>query len=187
MYIIVTMKEESAFREIYDLYYLPLCRFLNYYTRDISAVEDVVQEVFVRLWEDKDCVEISYLKTYLYHAARNRMLNYLRKEEHHASQLAQWASDKDELKGSADCYDLDEFVAILNRAVETLPDKCRAIFIQHKWHKLSYKEIASLHGISVKTVEGQIGIALKRIRAYVTGHYETLLAAGILFYSFPEK
>jgi len=168
---------------IYDLYYEPICKFLNHYTRDRFVIEDVVQEVFVKLWEDKDFLEVSYVKAYLYNAARNKMLNYLRNEINQTAILEQWNKEKNETANSWDCYDLDEFSEILNKAVDTLPGKCRSIFVQSKWEKLSYKQIAEKNNISVKTVEAQMSHALKCVREYVATHYEVAIIAGILFSS----
>ena len=56
----------QAFRNYYDTYYEQLCCFLNFYTHDVAVIEDVIQEVFLKLWENKDCIEITYIKTYLF-------------------------------------------------------------------------------------------------------------------------
>jgi RNA polymerase sigma-70 factor (ECF subfamily) len=105
--------DQSSFRVIYDLYYEPICRFLNHYTRDRFAIEDVVQEIFVKLWENKDFLEVQHIKTYLYNAARNKMLNYLRNEANQAILLEQWSKEKSDADKSWDCYDLDEFSELL--------------------------------------------------------------------------
>ena len=167
----IVIIDRASFRVVFDLYYEPICEFLNYYTRDRFAIEDVVQEVFVKLWEDRFFLEIRHLKTYLYNAARNKMLNHLRNQMNRTALLEQWSKEKNETDGSRDCYDPDEFTILLNRAIDTLPEKCKDIFINSKWEKLSYKQIAEKHGISVKTVEAQLSIALKRIREYVSARY----------------
>ncbi|MCK9453501.1 MAG: RNA polymerase sigma-70 factor, partial [Bacteroidales bacterium] len=159
--------DTASFRIIYDLYFEPICVFLTYYTRDMAAIEDVVQDVFVTLWENKEYLEIQYLKTYLYNAARNRMLNYLRNTENRIVLLNQWMKEKETEEASPDCYDMEEFSAVLKKAVDQLPDRCKAIFILNKEQKLTYQQIADHYHISLKTVESQMSIALKRIRKYV--------------------
>lgn len=158
----------ASFRVIYDLYFESVCEFLAYYTRDAATIEDVVQDVFVSLWENKEYLEIQYLKTYLYNAARNRMLNYLRNTGNRTALLNQWMKEKETAEASSDCYDMDEFSARLKKAIDLLPDRCKEIFILNKKQKLTYKQIAEHHHISVKTVETQMSIALKRIREYVS-------------------
>ena len=61
--------DATSFRIIYDLYFEPICEFLAYYTRDTAAIEDVVQDVFVSLWENKEYLEIQYMKTYPKHCS----------------------------------------------------------------------------------------------------------------------
>jgi RNA polymerase sigma-70 factor (ECF subfamily) len=142
--------------------------FLTYYTKDVAAIEDVVQDVFVSLWKNKEYLEIQYLKTYLYNAARYRMLNYLRNAKNRILLLSEWMKEKETAEATTDCFDLEEFSAVLKKAVDQLPTKCREIFILNKENKLTYQQIADHYHISVKTVETQMSIALKRIRKYVT-------------------
>lgn len=82
---------ERTFKDVYNDYFETICRFLNYYTRDYQVIEEVVQDVFVCLWEDYEGKEIQYIKTFLYNSARNRMLNYLRDEDNHTVLLEKWA------------------------------------------------------------------------------------------------
>lgn len=163
--------DSRSFREIYDVYYYDLCRYLNYYTRDICVVEEVVQDLFTSLWEDRRKVGIEYIKTYLYRGARNRMLNHLRDTSNRKTLLEQWAKSVRETGQATDCIDREEFRATLADAINRLPDKCREIFMLSRNHKLGYKEIAAIRNISVKTVENQMGIALRKIREYFSEHF----------------
>ncbi|WP_294079120.1 RNA polymerase sigma-70 factor [Proteiniphilum sp. UBA5384] len=171
--------DAASFRIIYDLYFESICEFLAYYTGDTAAIEDVVQDVFVSLWENKEYLEIQYMKTYLYNAARNRILNYLRNRQNRMVLLTQWIKDKKIAERSPDCYDLEEFSVILKKAVNLLPERCREIFILNKKHKLTYKQIAAYYQISEKTVETQMSIALKRIRDFVSRNYGSIIQTGI--------
>lgn len=154
----------QTFRNYYDTYYEQLCCFLNFYTQDVAVIEDVIQEVFLKLWENKDCLEITYIKTYLFRAAKNRVLNHLRDEENRHQLLENWFNQQQEEKKYKDCFDVEALAKLVNQAVEQLPDRCREIFYLSRKEELSYKQIAERLGISVKTVETQISIALKRIR-----------------------
>ncbi|RHR36395.1 RNA polymerase sigma-70 factor [Parabacteroides sp. AF18-52] len=161
---------ERTFKDVYNDYFETICRFLNYYTRDYQVIEEVVQDVFVCLWEDYEGQEIQYIKTFLYNSARNRMLNYLRDEDNHTVLLEKWARIELEKNESVDCVDRELFYQLLQAAVGSLPEKCREIFILSREEQLSYKEIAVVKEISVKTVENQMGIALKKIREYIAAH-----------------
>lgn len=164
----------ATFRKYYDLYYDQLCHFLNFYTQDITIIEDVLQEVYLKLWENRDEIEIQYIKTYLFHAAKNRVLNHLRDEQNRHYLLENWFNQQKQEKQGKECYDIEQFTTLLYKAIDQLPEKCREIFILSRKEKLTYKQIAEKLNISVKTVEAQMGIALKRIR-------ETLATASFSF------
>ena len=164
----------AAFRKYYDLYYDQLCHFLNFYTQDITVIEDVLQEVYLKLWENRDEIEIQYIKTYLFHAAKNRILNHLRDEQNRHYLLENWFNQQKQEKQGKECYDIEQFTTLLYKVIDQLPEKCREIFLLSRQEKLTYKQIAEKLNISVKTVEAQMGIALKRIR-------ETLTTASFSF------
>lgn len=164
----------ATFRKYYELYYDQLCHFLNFYTQDITIIEDVLQEVYLKLWENRDEIEIQYIKTYLFHAAKNRVLNHLRDEQNRHYLLENWFNQQQQEKQGKECYDLEQFTTLLYKAIEQLPEKCQEIFLLSRQEKLTYKQIAEKLDISVKTVEAQMGIALKRIR-------ETLSTASFSF------
>lgn len=172
--------DERTFKEAYNDYFEVICRFLNYYTRDYQAIEEVVQDVFVCLWEDYEGREIQYIKTFLYNSARNRMLNYLRDEDNHAVLLEKWARIELEKNESVDCVNRELFYQLLQAATESLPEKCREIFILSREEQLSYKEIAQVKEISIKTVENQMGIALKKVREYIASHSDEAMVIVLL-------
>ena len=158
------MMDINTFRTYYDSYYGQLCRFLNFYTQDVTVIEDVLQEVFLKLWENKDEIEVQYIKTYLFHAAKNRVLNHLRDEQNRHYLLENWFNQQLQERKGKECFDLEQFTFILNKAIDQLPEKCREIFLLSRHEKLTYKQIAEKLDISIKTVEAQMGIALKRIK-----------------------
>lgn len=176
---------EQGFRQLYELYYEKLCYFLNYYTHDERAIEEVVQDVFVVLWEERDSLQITYIKTYLYKSARNKMLNYLRNERTRIILLERWAKMEMEERQAEDCINRAEFFMLLQETIDTLPLKCKEIFLLSRDAKMTYKEIADQKGLSIKTVETQMGIALKKIReqmmqAYKGSSGSTSMLLGLL-------
>lgn len=179
--------DETTFKEAYNNYFETICRFLNYYTRNSQAIEEVVQDVYVNLWMDYQGKEIQFIKTFLYSSARNRMLNYLRDQENHSVLLEKWARIELEKSEATDCVDRKLFYQLLQAAVESLPEKCREIFILSREEQLSYKEIAELKEISVKTVENQMGIALKKIRKYLFSHSKEATTMFLLLLKLTEK
>lgn len=165
---------EKTFEQAYNDYFEIISRFLNYYTHDRYVIEEVVQDVFVKLWEDSYGKDIEYIKTYLYRSARNRVLNYLRNNENRAMILEKWAQLELENIHSEDTTEQDKFLFVLQAAVDALPSKCKEIFILSRKEELTYKEIANVKSLSVKTVENQMGIALKKIREFVAIHSKNL-------------
>lgn len=161
----------DSFKEIYNTHFYDICRFLNYYTRDICIIEEVVQDLFTTLWEERFNVKIEYIKTYLYKGARNRMLNYLRDDSNRKLLMEQWAKTTYENRNSTDCINREAFSDTLSEALNFLPEKCKEIFLLSRKDRLSYKEIAQVKNISVKTVENQMGIALRKIRNYFFDHF----------------
>lgn len=179
--------DAETFKDAYNDYFEIICRFLNYYTRDSQAIEEVVQDVFVTLWEEYEGREIQYIKTFLYNSARNRMLNYLRDKENRMILLEKWARIELEESEATDCVDREAFSQLLQAAVESLPEKCKEIFILSREEQLSYKEIAQIKDISVKTVENQMGIALKKIREYLSDHAGETVTLVFLLMKLAEK
>ena len=161
----------SSFRQLYDRMFEPLCLFLSYYCADRIQIEDVVQDVFVKLWEDREVLQIESIKAYLYKSARNRMFNYIRDEKHRNTLLEQWVLHEMKKHQGKECFDIDEFSQRVQNAIETLPHKCRMIFNMSKQERLTYKEIANHLDISIKTVETQMGIALRKLREQLSVFY----------------
>lgn len=157
----------DSFKYFFDKYYNDLCNFVNIYLHDRSLSEEIVQDIFVYIWGNKEKLKISTsVKAYLYSASKLKSLNYLRDSKNqkriidHLGKIS--AHDTVELNDSF--ADTDEFRNLLDAAIGQLPDKCREIFLLSKKEELSNKEIADQLGISVKTVENQMTIALKKLR-----------------------
>ena len=174
--------DKQSFRYLYDLYFNDLCKSLNYYTSDVELIEDIVQDVFVSLWENRDSVSISHIKTYLFTAARNKMFNLFRNsnkfetllEEHHNN-----LSISDENENSFN----EELYLLTNEAIESLPEKCKEVFKMSKVENNTYRQIANTINISVKTVENQVSIAYKKIREYVSKNSALTALISILLIS----
>jgi len=161
----------SSFRQLFDCHFEPLCKFLAYYTTHRVTIEEVVQDVFVKLWEDRNVLKIESVKTYLYTSARNRMLNYIRDEKRRHTLLEQWMQHETEKNRGEECFDIEEFSQRVQTAINNLPDQCRKIFELNKKRGCTYKQIAEQLNISVKTVETQMGIALRKIREQLSMYY----------------
>ncbi|MFV0268632.1 MAG: RNA polymerase sigma-70 factor [Draconibacterium sp.] len=153
----------EAFSQLFDEFYPPLCFFANKYLSDMDLSHSLVQEVFVDLWAKRRKLKIhTSPKSYLYQSVKNRSIDYLRKEKKTVP-----VSESVETVESVPFHDLveeAETVDRINLAIRHLPEKCREVFILCRFEGLKYSEIAKKLEISVKTVEMQMGIALKKLR-----------------------
>ena len=147
---------------LFRYHYRPLCIFALHYLKDMDASEDVVQEAFGLLWEKLSAGEkVVNQKGYLYSTVKNRSLDILRKRGSVGEAIS--------LDGSVD--DIDEptvedaeVEARLWTAIDSLPEKCREIFLMSKRDGLRQEEIAQELGISLQTVKNQVSKALKILK-----------------------
>lgn len=163
---------EEVIEEVFHLYFDELCQFLGYYSRDVQLIEDCLQDVFVKLWEDRASINIFHIKTYLYRAARNRIWNAVRNANTRLAHQETWFREEMEREYAEECINMEEFSMFYNEAVETLPEKCRTIYLYCKDAHKSYKQVAEELHLSIKTVENQMGIAYKKIRTHIIARYQ---------------
>lgn len=154
--------DAQQFEELYKSHYRQLRNTARQLTGDWDAAHDLVQEVFLRLWNRHEAIDnILNPGAYLYKSVVNASLNHLsRNKGNRQAESLQLPSDASTEAG----LDLKELQRHIQRALEQLPPKCRAIFILSRFEDKKNKEIAVLLGLSLKTVENQMGIALKKMR-----------------------
>ena len=153
---------EQAFNKAFDLYYSPLCFFADKVLHDFDLSRSVVQQVFVDLWIKRDRLQIDSLQSYLYQSVRNASLDVLKHKKAESKYLA--TLEKEESGQVNDFIEEAELAERINKAIQNLPEKCREVFVLCRFEELKYTEIAAHLNISVKTVEMQISIALKKLR-----------------------
>lgn len=160
----------AAFKYFFDKYYDDLSNFVNIYLHDPVLSEEIVQDIFVYFWESKEKLQItSSVKSYLYSASKFRSLNLLRDARNRKRVIDHIGKTEPAQVQEPDQMFIDsgEFRKILEAAIDQLAPKCREIFLLSKKHELSNREIAEQLGISVKTVENQMTIALKKLREFL--------------------
>lgn len=134
-------------------------------------IEDTVQFIFIRLWEKRDHISTHEIKAYLYVAARLRIINAIRDNQRREELIQNYYLNELIEADAEDIIDMEEFSAFIQEVVERLPEKTRRAYRLNREEKLSYKEIAARENVSVKTVENQIGQALRTIREQARKHY----------------
>lgn len=157
--------ERNAIEQIYERYWKSL--YLSAYSliKDAAQSEDIVQDVLLQLWLKKDMVEILSLKAYLFTAVRYKVLSYIRSAGNRKVFIG--TDEMEKLAGKVDIRDRlneNDINDILEIGISSLPERCREIFILSRKQHLSNKEIATKMGISIKTVENQMTIALRLLR-----------------------
>ena len=153
---------EVAFNKAFDLYYSRLCFFADQILHDFDLSRSIVQQVFVDLWIKRDQLLIISLQAYLYNSTRNASLDVLKHKKVESRYLS--SLEQNESVVETDLMEAAELADRINRAIQNLPEKCREIFLLCRFEGLKYAEIADRLNISVKTVEMQVSIALKKLR-----------------------
>lgn len=164
---------------LFDKYYVALCLFAAKYLADIDLSRSLVQQVFMDFWTNRENVVISTsVKSYLYKTVRNRCIDVIRKEKD--TILFSESIENINQIPFRDLVEEAELNDRINASINQLPEKCREIFLLCRFEGLKYSEIAVRLGISVKTVEMQMGIALKRLREYLSDYLMLTLLALII-------
>jgi len=158
--------DEPAYKEVFFTYYTPLLRFARTFVDDRQTAEEIVSDVMMKIWEKrKDLPSISNLRVYLYISTKNASLNYLAKQkkveivsiENLNLDFACHSLNPEQLMISA------EMMRLINNAINTLPPRCKLVFKLVKEDGLPYKEVADILDISIKTIDNQLAIALRKI------------------------
>lgn len=171
--------DAQAFEAMYRAYKNHLGAFLERYLRSYEAAEEVVQDLFLHIWDHRHTWEVTApLNVYLFRAARNRAISYLR-HERVETKFRERVAREDLVEfvprpaGSADeAVRMDEVSDAIERAISALPDRCQEVFRLNRYHHLSYAEVAELLSISVKTVELHMGRALTALRVQLASWRE---------------
>lgn len=144
--------------------------FAATYVKDLAIAEELVQDVFIKVWEKKN--ELTFndqLKSYLYTSTKNHCFNYLtkRKIEIKEQDSETLYNTKGEAPNPLENLTQKETKAKIQAGIQQLPDKCKRVFLLSRNEGMTYKEIAKFLGVSVKTVENQMGYTLKFLREYL--------------------
>ncbi|WP_028663731.1 RNA polymerase sigma-70 factor [Runella zeae] len=169
--------DERVFETIFRKHYASLCTYGRSILHDAEEAEEIVQTVFVNIWEKREELEITQsLKSYLFRAVHNHCLNRI-KHQKVRNEHQEYATYYQETtyESVSDTVYKNELETQLSLAIEKLPEQCRIIFKLSRFNELRYQEIADQLGLSVKTVENQIGKALKILRTELADYLPILV------------
>jgi RNA polymerase sigma-70 factor (family 1) len=163
---IARFDDQQAYKELFVELYGYLYHFAWSFVRSKELSEEIVSDVFIKIWEKrKQLTEVENLKVYLYVATKNISLNYLDRKKRNdfsdiediSASLISDYSDPEQLLITSD------MMLLIQKAIFQLPPRCKIIFKLVKEDKMKYKEVADVLHVSVKTVENQMGIAIRKI------------------------
>lgn len=156
----------GQFESLFRSSYVSLVRYAKTLIKDHDDAEEIVQDLFYRLWQDKEKIIIeSSLNGYLFRSVHNRCLHYIEHKkvvEKHSEEMSFGETESPE--NPSDLLHYKELQARIAGILERLPEKCGKIFCMSRFEGLKYNEIAEKMRISIKTVESNMGRALKEFR-----------------------
>tara|TARA_B100001778_G_scaffold281933_1_gene247235 strand:- start:191 stop:784 length:594 start_codon:yes stop_codon:yes gene_type:complete len=167
--------DPKAYAFLMDSYYKRLSGYANSLTNDVAKSEDIVQNIFVKIWVNRKKLNSNIqIKNYLYRSVYNEFIDQYRKnkplvylEKKHIKAVNQIINENDSL--------LDNLILKLNTEIEKLPKKCKNIFLLNKKEGLTHAEIADHMNISIKTVEGHMTRAFKILNDRLGGKVRKIL------------
>jgi RNA polymerase sigma-70 factor, ECF subfamily len=174
----IKLGDEQAFELLFRKYYIRLCGFTNKFLADPEESKEIVQDVFMKIWEGREDIDPeNSLKSYLFKIAQNLSLNRLRKKKVETKYLEIFKLvyvDHNEYSSFESLFtqDLEDNIST---AIDTIPSKCKRIFELSRKEGLKYSEIALELNISIKTVEAQMSKALKILRFELKDYLEILI------------
>jgi len=156
---------DASFEHLFKTHYNALHAYAHMMLKDEDLAEEIVQGMFLKFWEKRQNLQIQSIKAYLYKCVYNDSLNYLKQEKTKIKyQQFTLHTMNTEHESAASKIELTELQKRLSIALNQLPEQCRTIFQMSRFEELKYREIAERLGLSIKTIENQMGKALKILR-----------------------
>lgn len=170
-------KDDSAsFGNVFKTYFKSLYIYAHSILKDEVMAEEVVQQVFCKLWEKKEQLDVqTSIKSYLYRAVHNESINYLRRMKVRTDYKQQVLKTTAEGAEHTDRVELKELQQKIDIALGDLPEQCRTIFQLSRYEELNYREIADRLDISVSTVKNQVGKALRILRGRLADYLPVMV------------
>jgi RNA polymerase sigma-70 factor (ECF subfamily) len=167
----------TAFEMIFKTYYQPLCNYAYSFVQDRDEAEEIVQSTFLSVWEKRADLAIhTGVKPYLYAMVRNAALNVIKhekiKQQHASVEVAVAEKSVESVTHTVMASELEDRIY---KALNKLPEQCRLVFKLSRFEELKYAEIAEQLNISVKTVENQMGKALRIMREQLKDYLPLLI------------
>lgn len=166
----------AAYRFLFDQHFSDLCNFLLIYLHSRELAEEIALEIFTYIWVHRETLLVkTTFKAFLFSSAKNRAISLYRKNQ---KKLFMSIDNEQSIsqEDTSSPYFLEnvELREIINTAIEKLPEKSKQIYLMAWEQNLSHKEIAEIMGITPKTVENHVGIALRKLRELLSPYYRQI-------------
>ena len=155
---------EEIFQQIFNDNFTTLINYFYYKYGDYEKAKDFMQESFIKLWNNREKVPVNKAKGYLYTLANNAFLNELKRNKVRLEYNKKNKGNLLQIETPEFLMEEKEFLQKINRVISSLPDKHREVFLLNRIDGKTYKEIAGIFNISVKTIEKWMHVTLKVIR-----------------------
>ena len=150
-----------SYNKLFERYYGRLCQYVYSLLMDKSDTEDIVQELFLNIWKNRERIEIKEnVGGYLYKMAKHLALNHLRSKVY----FNNLSETQDQLSYEDDRVEAEEFRIALYSCIDHLPGRCKEVLLLHRIKGLKQKEISEKLDVSIKTIKNQIWISLQKLR-----------------------
>ncbi|MEO1013522.1 MAG: RNA polymerase sigma-70 factor [Bacteroidota bacterium] len=162
LYAAIKKGDEDAFSRLFELYYKSLCNFCLRYSLPTAVAEELVSDIFLKLWNDRKTMDIKNLRSFLYTSTKNTSINWLKSKRHgitlgpdeHLWVVSAQISHENRMI-------FEEELSAVQRIIAKMPEQRRNIFLLNRIDGLKYKEIADVMGISPFTVQNQMVMAVR--------------------------
>ncbi len=168
---LIKSHDPNAIKCLFEKYYSPLCKFLSIYLKDDALTEELIADLFLKLWNNRENYKMSIVKSYLFIEARNMALNQIQKRSSPLHFVDSLENYQEVLQHDNTPFNLirqkekyDEILALINK----LPTRQREILLMSRIEGMEKEKIAEILGISVRTVETTLYTAIKEVRILIS-------------------
>jgi RNA polymerase sigma-70 factor (ECF subfamily) len=177
--------DKTALEQLFGMYYTDLTRFALRHVADPMVAEEIVQDIFIYLWEKRSSLDIKTLiEAYLYRSVKNKCINYLKSKLYQLNKMTVNEEVMNDFGVTADDLESNELAGLIEKILAYLPPQTAMIFTFSRNAGLTYSEIAEKLNISQKVVEYHVSSALRIIRKILEKHgYIFLIGTAMLCYS----
>jgi len=160
----------AAYEHLFTLYHKELCNYLSAITGNPKVAEDIAQQTFIKIWDNREKLQVedNKLKRYLFKVAYNLFIDVQRKRKKEFKLLEKLRQEAYLDLTDVDTSLFEERLRKVEKEIDNLPEQCKKVFILSKREGLKYREISEQLQISIKTVEVHMAKAMKRLRAQLT-------------------